>query len=263
MEPKKTRTLVLCYHAVSEDWPSPLAVHPDQLERQLVSLLARGYEGVTFSEAVLDGGNKPLAVTFDDAYRSVIELALPILSRLGIPGTVFAPTAHIGLPVPRGWDGTDHWLNTPWAGELMHASWEELKTLHLSGWEIGSHTCTHPHLPGIDDTALMVELEESRGECEKRLGIDCRSLAYPYGEVDDRVRDAAAAAGFETAASLGGRLPRPDLADRLRWPRLGVYGDSSDLMMAWKRWLFRRSPSAWNAAQAVRRRPRRASRPNP
>ena len=37
---------------------------------------------------------KAFAVTFDDAYRSVIELGFPILSRLGVPGTVFVPTSH-------------------------------------------------------------------------------------------------------------------------------------------------------------------------
>jgi peptidoglycan/xylan/chitin deacetylase (PgdA/CDA1 family) len=37
-------------------------------------------------------------VTFDDAYRSVVEVARPILARLGVSGTVFVP--YIGLERP-------------------------------------------------------------------------------------------------------------------------------------------------------------------
>ena len=47
-------TLVLCYHAVSDGWPSGLSVTPAALERQLAILLGRGYRGVTFTEAVED-----------------------------------------------------------------------------------------------------------------------------------------------------------------------------------------------------------------
>jgi len=82
--------LVLCYHAMSRDWGAGFSATPDRLEAQIGSLLERGYEGATFSDAV----NRPLAertlaVTFDDSYRSVIELAAPVLARLGVPGTVF------------------------------------------------------------------------------------------------------------------------------------------------------------------------------
>ena len=60
-----------------------------------------------------------LAVTFDDAYRSVGELAVPVLAELGVPATVFAPTAFVGDPEPRGWEGTDEWAST----RAGRASW--------------------------------------------------------------------------------------------------------------------------------------------
>ena len=71
--------LVLTYHAVSEKWPAALSVIPDRLEWQLRTLLDRGYRGATFSEAVsAPPAPRTLAVTFDDAYRSVLRLAFPI-----------------------------------------------------------------------------------------------------------------------------------------------------------------------------------------
>src|SRR4051812_48354022 len=86
-------TLVLCYHALSPTWPADLAVRPDAFAEQLRFLADRGYAGVTFTDA-LDGPHdrRRVAVTFDDAYRSVAEHARPVLDALGWPGTVFAVT---------------------------------------------------------------------------------------------------------------------------------------------------------------------------
>src|SRR5215207_6835426 len=48
------RALVLCYHSVSDDWEHQLAVRPRAFERQLASLLRRGFRPVG-ADAVLDG----------------------------------------------------------------------------------------------------------------------------------------------------------------------------------------------------------------
>ena len=125
-----TDVLVLGYHAVSERWPAALSIAPRHLEEHVRMLADRGFLGVTFHEAVLrPPGAKTLAITFDDAYRSVIELALPILSRVGFVATVFAPTAFVGTEEPMAWPGIDHWRDTEHAGELVPMSWEELQRL--------------------------------------------------------------------------------------------------------------------------------------
>src|SRR5215210_3808504 len=96
--------LILCYHAVSRTWPADLSVTPEQLERQLGRLVARGYRGATFTEALARPvRGKVLAVTFDDAYRSVLERAFPILSDLRLPATVFVPTDFAGTERPMSW----------------------------------------------------------------------------------------------------------------------------------------------------------------
>ena len=217
--------LVLCYHAVSERWPADLAVTPGALEEQLTDLVGRGYRGATFREAMESPpARRTVAVTFDDAYRSVAELALPILDRLGLPGTVFVPTDFPGSSGPMAWPGIDGWLGGPHEHELVGLSWPELERLADAGWEVGSHTCSHPRLTRLDGAALARELRESRAECEARIGEPCLSLAYPYGDVDARVAAAARDAGYRFAAGLPeGRYVR----DPLAWPRVGVYaGDS-------------------------------------
>ena len=216
-----TDVLVLCYHAVSERWRAPLAITPQALESQLEFLVRRGYRGATFHQSIVaPPGSKTLAVTFDDGYRSVIELARPILSRLGLPGTVFVPSAFPGAVLPMAWPGIDQWLGGEHEHELALMSWAELRALAEEGWEVGSHTRTHPYLTRLDDEELREELEGSRSDCEGRVGTPCRSLAYPYGDHDERVVRAAGRAGYETAGTLPGRLHAPS---PLRWPRLGVY----------------------------------------
>jgi peptidoglycan/xylan/chitin deacetylase (PgdA/CDA1 family) len=212
--------LVLCYHAVSERWPAELSVTPAALREQLSLLVERGYRGVTFTEAVLGAVHGPVvAVTFDDAYRSVRELARPILYELGLPGTVFAPTTFPGGG-PMAWPGIDRWMGTEFEPELTPMTWEELRGLAAAGWEVGSHTRTHPRLTALDDAALAQELAGSRADCEREVDTPCRSLAYPYGDHDDRVVAAARAAGYDAAGTLPSRLHGHG---PLRWPRVGVY----------------------------------------
>jgi len=213
--------LVLCYHAVSERWPADLSITPANLSAQLDLLSARGYRGVTFTEAVLGPPEgKAVAVTFDDAYRSVLELGEPILARLGWPATVFVPTDYAGGERPMSWPGIDQWAGGQFDRELVPMSWEELDRLAGGGWEIGSHTCSHPRLTALDDAALADELQRSKSVCEDRLGRPCESIAYPFGDHDPRVAEAACHAGYRAAGTLPSRM---DARDPLRWPRVGVY----------------------------------------
>lgn len=220
-------SLVLCYHGVSEGWPSDISIRPSQLERQLRWFLDRGYRPTTFTDAVTTASDGPtIAVTFDDAYRSIAEIAHPLLDSMGIVATVFAPTAFVGTDRPIGWEGTDEWVSTDWAEEIQVMGWGEIERLAQAGWEIGSHTRTHPHLPTLDDAALVDELGRSRVEIEEALGRPCTSIAYPYGDTDAHVARAAAAAGYVAG---GGLLP-DRLSERrpLLYPRISVGQGWSD-----------------------------------
>ncbi len=212
---------VLCYHAVSPRWNADLSITPAALDRHIGHLISRGWSATTFTDAVL--GTAPgrvLAVTFDDAFASVKEYAEPILARRGVPATVFAPTAFMDGGPDLEWPGVSHWKETEFADELQAMGWDDLRRLAEAGWEIGSHTCTHPHLTTLPDEALARELSDSRARCAQELGLECRSIAYPYGDVDGRVSAAAAAAGYEAGAKLSADL-RPE--GPLRFPRVGIY----------------------------------------
>ena len=212
-------SVVLCYHAVSETWPAALSVTPAQLTEHLGLLQRRGYRGSGFREAALSPPpGRTVAITFDDAFLSVFERALPILARFGWPATVFAATDFVGGDRPMAWPGIDHWLGGPHEQELAPMSWQQLGHLRELGWEIGSHTRSHPRLPELDDAGLDRELAGSREEIRSRLGA-CESLAYPYGDHDERTIEAARRAGYSAAGTLPARLHPPS---PLRFPRIGV-----------------------------------------
>lgn len=95
---------VLLYHRVdtSENDPCGLCVSPERFAQQM-EWLAAHYEVLPLTEflARRDAGNLErgmVAVTFDDGYLDVLENALPILERFGIPATVFVATGNLGAP---------------------------------------------------------------------------------------------------------------------------------------------------------------------
>ena len=228
--------LVLCYHGVSTTWPAAVAVSPRNLEAQLSLFVRHGYRGSTLCDALTSPRfERTVVVTFDDAFRSVLTLASPILERLGLPGTVFVPTRYPGSDVPMGWVGYEPWLGTSHEPELRCMSWDELRALRAAGWEIGSHTDSHPRLTALDDASLSRELRVSREKCEAEMNEPCYSFAYPYSDYDSRVVQATRQAGYAlaTTVALGSSQPLP-----LQWPRLVV--DRKDTaarvrMRAWRR----------------------------
>ena len=85
---------VVLYHHVSDQGSSlvdqlGVSTPPDVFEAH-VRRMARDYEVVSL-DAVLSGEfpHRALLITFDDGYRSVAEVALPILRRLGLPSVFF------------------------------------------------------------------------------------------------------------------------------------------------------------------------------
>lgn len=249
--------LVLAYHAVSENWDSSLAVQPGALAEQVESLLADGYRAAGFTETVTASGGEDLfAVTFDDAYLSVFELAFGVLSELGVVATVFVPTRFPAEEQPMSWPGVEQWLGTEHEPEMRCMSWDHAAELADAGWEIGSHTRTHARLTKLDDRALGHELRVSKETCERALGRPCRSIAYPFGDFNARVSTAAAAVGYEVGAGMPGRYRG---SDPMQWPRVGVYPADDLSRFRAKidpRMRRLRATRAWELVLSLRRRPR-------
>src|SRR6266550_4167702 len=177
--------LVICYHGVSSEWPNPTAVSTSTMGRQLALLHARGYVAFTFRDLMsnLESGTLPkraVAITFDDGYRSTLT-AKPVLDSFDYPATVFVVTDYVDDGTLLDWPGIHEWHRTGHAEELRSLRWDELESLASDGWEIGSHTRSHPDLRNVTSRELECEIAGSRTIISERLG-SCDTFAYPYGE---------------------------------------------------------------------------------
>jgi peptidoglycan/xylan/chitin deacetylase (PgdA/CDA1 family) len=217
--------LILCYHAVSPSWPAVGAVGPDVLERQIRHLLGRGYRPLTLSAALAgEQSGRLLAVTFDDAFHSVLEHGFPLLDRLGVPATVFVPTDFVAEASSMTWSTLGRWVGTAHEAELRCMSWDDVRRLAAAGWEVGSHTCSHPKLTAIAESDAASELSRSRRACEEELQRECTALAYPFGLHNASVAALARAAGYAGAVTLGEHLLGPrERHHPLQLSREGIY----------------------------------------
>lgn len=98
-------------------------------------------------------------------------------------------------------------------------SWDQLAGLIDRGHEIGSHGLTHELLTLLDDHSLEAEVVESRGLIEEKLNQPVRSFSYPNGDVDERVAQVVASAGYRCAVTTetGNNDPKSDAYRLRRW----------------------------------------------
>jgi peptidoglycan/xylan/chitin deacetylase (PgdA/CDA1 family) len=143
-------------------------------------------------------GSWRVAVTFDDGFRSFADTALSELDARGIPAALFVPTE---------WSRRAQHRTEPdgWPVPLTPSQVAALPPTV----EIGSHSRTHAHLPTLDDTDLEDELVGSRRELDDVTGRSVRYHAFPFGEHDARVDDAARAAGYERCYGIVPTEARP------------------------------------------------------
>jgi peptidoglycan/xylan/chitin deacetylase (PgdA/CDA1 family) len=105
------RLLVLGWHNVGSTWlfPSRPGAGPRGLERQL-RFLRRSANVVDLGQALdaLATGRplpaRAVAITFDDGYRDQLELAAPMLERLGLPATFFLIPGVLSRTVRPWWE---------------------------------------------------------------------------------------------------------------------------------------------------------------
>lgn len=160
---------ILCYHSIGQPEFGLNDVTPAQFRRHIELALEVGYRFVPARQiARMEGGEKDLAITFDDGATSVADAALPILADYSIPWTLFAVS---------GW--SNH--ATDWAREHV-LSWRGLENLLGKGVEIGSHSISHPDFGKIGHSQIVDELETSRREFERHLGIAPEIFAIPLGQ---------------------------------------------------------------------------------
>lgn len=203
--------------------------------------------------------NRLAVITFDDGWRDTFDVAVPVLSSMGIPATIFVTTDKIGSHTPfwqqilgkafrlasDSQDGvvaeklrstfglsadahftpetfkrtvmrikqnyqrdTDDCIFdelgpfvTNSENERLFLSEEEIAKLATEGYEIGSHTVSHPILTKVNPKQLTSELVESKNRLEKITGRVIDSIAYPNGSYDSKVMTLAKETGYRVGCT--------------------------------------------------------------
>jgi peptidoglycan/xylan/chitin deacetylase (PgdA/CDA1 family) len=212
---------ILLFHRVTDAIPEDGLTIGVARFRRLCALLAGGFRVVSLGEVFrLLRAREPFprrtcAITFDDCYRDNLEAAA-ILRDHGLPATFCIPTAFVGTDRNFDWD-----RHLP---PLPNLRWEDLRQMAAWGFEIGSHSHSHPDLGKATPEQARTEIFTSRSIIEDRLGQRCRWFAYPFGgrrhcrpECLPLIREA----GYEGALSAFGGFVTPD-SDDLMLPREAV-----------------------------------------
>lgn len=203
--------LILAYHSIYDSQPGISAddviTTPAELEHDVRTLQAQGYSFCTAEEL---GGQPPppgtATLTFDDGWRDSLTVTAPLLRRLGVRATFYLCPGLFGNHDPRMGE----------AGRILTES--EARDLRAAGMELGAHSMTHPDLRTLDDGALRAELADSKAAVEEIAGSECRTLAYPFGTHDGRVRREAARTGFQLGLTYSPGPWSPLAAPRVPGP---------------------------------------------
>jgi peptidoglycan/xylan/chitin deacetylase (PgdA/CDA1 family) len=226
---------VLTYHAIADLGDDPVlgsfSVPPGLFARQLDRLLRTGHRFIDGDQlrGVLAGESrlprKPLLLTFDDCYRDLLDVALPLLRARGIPAIAFAVAGQVG--------GSNVWDQARGGERLELLDAAGLRTLAAHGVEIGAHGLTHRPLVDVPAGELTSEVVGSLDALEA-LGLPRpRWFAYPYGACNFRVFSAVVEAGL-----LGAFLVRPAVLDphegHFLLPRIVVFRSDGEWGVRWK-----------------------------
>ena len=213
---------MLLYHRLGLPKLSSLVagqyVAPVLFNSQLGHLSARGWECVPLANAAenCQSDDLPLhdnfSVTFDDGYLSVYEHAYPALVSHNMTATVYIVADSIG--------GINIWDRRAGDSEEPMMSAAQVREMSDQGFEIGSHTLTHPHLTDLDEQQLKQEIVDSKHKLEDIIGKDVVSFSYPYGDLNDRVVSAVVEAGYKYAVST--KLGLAYCSSKFEIPRVNV-----------------------------------------
>ena len=234
---------VLAYHDVSD--ATRFTAHVEHLRRHYqpvsgAAVAAWLHQGATLPE-------RAVWVTFDDGYRTVFELAAPLLRRRGIPATAFVCPGVLSSSAVHWWD-TVH-AAVPRAHQLVHrlqrvdderrrsivaalrsvdparsrptdvATLDDLRRWCDDGFEIGNHTWDHPALDQCDDSEQRRQIVDAACWLDRHLDPSPRPFAFPHGHGTAAARGVLTEIGCPLAVMYDHRLAArrdPFAVSRLR-----------------------------------------------
>jgi len=156
--------ILLYHHIATNPTSSRYYVEPDMFARQMQWLYDHGYKTIsvtTLINTIKNGGllpERPVVITFDDGWQDVFVNAFPVMQKFGFYGVSYLITSRIG------------------GSGVVTA--DQVRQLLQSGWEIGSHSRTHPNLDEHHEL-ISDEMNGSRTYLETTFTVPVNTLSYP------------------------------------------------------------------------------------
>jgi len=172
-----------------EDW-----VPPAEFAEAMDYLANQGFHPVTLRQlwaAWKENGllpSKPVVISFDTGYHSVLANALPVLRGHKWVATLFLQASQTEADFPA----------------------DQVKTLVQAGWELDSQGQSGADLTGLSDEELDAEVVGARRAIQRDFNAKVDFFSYAQGSFDERVTQAVEAAGYLGAATLDEGLATPD-----------------------------------------------------
>jgi len=228
---EKAGLKVLMYHRVHDSenhlGRDDLSTHVEMFEKQIKWLLEEGERPIRLSEVMnLEGEfpKKRFLITFDDGYRDNLELALPVLKKLGVPAVIFLVSDYVNRAEL---DGNRDYLGL-----------KDLLLMHDSGLiEFAIHSHSHLNyrvLMESDPQKLRQDLESINGFL-RQSGIPYLPvLAYPYGALPIKSKNLKAqmfgifrGCGLRMAFRIGNQVNSGKILEPYLLKRIDIKGSDS------------------------------------
>ncbi len=188
---------ILCYHRFARSCDSPLCMPTDIFEKQIRYLKENGYRVIgpqalaEFLDYRKPIPQKAVMISVDDGYRSMYDLAYPILKKYGFTATLFIYIDYVGV-------------------SSQAITWGQLRKLKRDGFSIGSHSIAHSDLskPEKDEDKktylgrLIREIFRSKQILDEKLDQDTQIFSYPFGRQNQTVVSLARQAGYTMAVTV-------------------------------------------------------------
>lgn len=214
--------VALQYHRISDSGPDITRLGPEQFNAHLELIERLGFSVVPL-DSLLAGlcdssaeSTSAIAITFDDAHRTVYEQAWPLLRARSWPFVVFVNTAAVDQR----------------HGGAM--SWDQLRELAQGGAIIGNHGVDHEHL--IRQPAQWnleqwsqwrrQQIIDAQRRIDDEIGPQPKIFAYPFGEYDLATVKILDELGYSAFGQQSGAFGCASHRQALpRFPVSGTYAD--------------------------------------
>jgi len=227
------RLRILAYHAVP--CSTTFASHLDYIAATMTPV---GLDEVlTWAHQRRQLPPRPVWITFDDGYPSVVDNALPLLSERGLTSTLFVCPGHVGTDEPFWWDrvgpAAAPALKRLPDGErrrqvaaasrtpVRQLTLDELARWQAAGQTLGNHTWDHPCLDQSPPAEARSQVRTAHDWLVRHFGpAAARAFAYPNGNFARAAEEELEALQYRVGVlfghSLVGTSSQPMRLERLR-----------------------------------------------